>query len=329
MNEVVNEMFKRRDNPYPESILMKFINTCNNYDTIIIVEGISDEDFYKNTNIDILNNKRVYYIFASRRSDNIDNKRYVVGKEAVITSYFEIRDKYRSNPFKNSVIFIVDKDFFGIDWDASKYRKFKDKMGAKSEDINNFTILDCHSHECYFILEKNIDLIFKLLGIGDKIEQFNNILNKNLDELCDYFAYKSILLDENPKRTNRWDYDFIENTPIIRFNFKFDGEQLLFNRDDMKNDIEKMKKEVEFSKNRKNLEIQYNEMKQKFKNKPELLRGHTLFELLESFLNYYGKKIKDYKEYNNEIINKMSIPLDIKILNFSSGGYKVKEKNDL
>lgn len=326
MNEVINRMLEKRENPYPETILMKFINRSEHYDTIIIVEGISDEDFYKNTNINILNNDNVYYIFARRGQDDMNNKKYDVGKEAVIKAYFEIRESSKTNSFKNKVVFIVDKDFFGIDWNASKYRKFKEKMGAKPEDINNFTILDCHSHECYFILEKNINLIFKLLGIEDKIEQFNKILNENLDKLSDYFAYKSILLDENPNRSNRWDYDNFKNTSIISFNFEFDGKQLTFNINDMKSDIEKMKSEIIWSSNRKNLEMQYAEMKQKFKLHPELLRGHTLFELLECYLKYYGKTIKNYKDYNNKIIKEMDIPLDIKILKFGFGGYKLEEE---
>lgn len=323
MNEVINRMNERRENPDSKSITMKYLETREHNNTIIIVEGISDEDFYKNTNIDILNNKGVYYIFASCRNDDSNYKKYAVGKEAVIEAYFEIRKKY--NPtFNNSVVFIVDKDFFGIDWNASKYHRFQEKMEAKPEDINNFTVLDCHSHECYFI--KNVDLIFKLLGIEDKIEEFNKVLNDNLDELCEYFAYKSILLDENPKRSNRWDYDTFTNTPFIRFNFKFDGKQLLFNRNEMKSDIEKVKKEIEHSKNSENLKIQYKEMKQKFKSNLDLLRGHNLFELLECYLKYYGKSIRNNRKYNEEIIKKMEVPLNIKVLKFGSmGRYKLVE----
>ena len=67
-------------------------------------------------------------------------------------------------------------------------------------------------------------------------------------------------------------------------------------------------------------------MKQKFKVHPELLRGHTLFELLECYLRHYGKSIKNYKEYNDEIIKSMNIPLNIKVLKFGIGKYKLNEK---
>ena len=88
-----------------------------------------------------------------------------------------------------------------------------------------------------------------------------------------------------------------------------------------------MKKEIQFSENKKNFESQYKEMKDKFMNHPELLRGHTLFELLECYLKHYGKTIKDYKGYNDKIISGMNIPLDIKVLKFGFGGYKLEKGN--
>lgn len=148
-------------------------------------------------------------------------------------------------------------------------------------------------------------------------------MKENLDELSNYFAYKSILEDENPFRQNRFYYDTFKNIPVIKFNFEFNGEQLSFNRNDMKNDIAKMKSTIEKSHNKKNLENQYLEMKQKFKTHPEFLRGHTLYELLECYLSYYGKSLKNYKEYKDEIIKKMDIPLTIKVLKIGSGGYKL------
>ena len=112
---------------------------------------------------------------------------------------------------------------------------------------------------------------------------------------------------------------------LMNFNFEFKGNKLIFNKDDMQKDINKMKNEIYHSKNKKNLENQYSEMKQKFKTHPELLRGHTLFELLECYLKYYGKSIKKYKEYNDEIVKRMEIPLDIKILKFGIGKYKLEK----
>lgn len=164
--------------------------------------------------------------------------------------------------------------------------------------------------------------IFKILNIEDKLEQFNKILDDNLEDFSEYFAYKSILEDENPKYP-RYLRDW-DNIKGINFNFEFQDDRLAFNKEDMQNGIEKMKKEIQFSENKKNLETQYSEMKQKFKEHPELLRGHTLFELLECYLNHCGKTIKDYKEYNDEIIKEMNIPLDIKVLKFGFGGYKIK-----
>lgn len=93
MNEVINEMSKKSKEPDPQKILMYFNTLREHYDLIIIVEGSSDEDFYKNTNIDILNNNKAFYIFASRRKDDINNKDCAFGKEAVIESYFEIREQ--------------------------------------------------------------------------------------------------------------------------------------------------------------------------------------------------------------------------------------------
>lgn len=91
----------------------------------------------------------------------------------------------------------------------------------------------------------------------------------------------------------------------------------------MQSAIDKMKKEIEYSKNKENLEKQYIEMKQIFKKHPELLRGHNLYELLECYLRYYGKTTKKYQEYDDEIIKNMEIPLDIKILKFGVGRYKL------
>ena len=222
--------------------------------------------------------------------------------------------------FDNSVIFIVDKDFFGINWKAYAYRKIAKEQGAKDDDISNFTILNCHSHECYFILENNLKQIFKLLHIEDKLDNFNNIFKENLDDLSEYFAYKSILEDENPNYSRDCD-----NIKGIDFNFEVEENILKFNKADMQSSINKMKNEIRFSEKKEILEKQYIEMKQKFKLHPELLRGHTLYELLESYLNYYGKDLKNYKEYNSEIIKNMDIPLDIKVLKFGFGGYKLEK----
>ena len=312
MNEVINRMYEKKKQPYPQTIAQKFVNNSKHSDTIIIVEGISDEKFYKNTNIEILNN--ACYIYASQNAN-------IVGKKAVIDAYFSIREYSRRNNFNNSVIFIVDKDFFGINWKAPAYRKIAENQKAINEDINNFTILDCHSHECYFILENNLKQIFKLLHIEDKLEDFNNLLEENIDDFSEYFAYKSILEDENPNYSGD-----CENIKGINFNFEIKDGRLIFNKDDMQHAIDKMKNEIKFSEKRAILEKQYLEMKQKFKTHPELLRGHTLFELLACYLKYYGKTIKNFNEYNDKIIKEMEIPLDIKVLKFGIGKYKLDEK---
>lgn len=318
MNEVINRMYERKNQPYPEAIAQKFVNYSEHYDTIIIVEGSSDETFYKNTSIKILND--ACYIYAQQNED-------IAGKKAVIKAYFDIKDLSLRKKFNNSAIFIVDKDFFGINWNAPAYSKIAQEKRAKQEDIDNFTILDCHSHECYFILENNLKQIFKLLNIEDKLESFNNILDENLDDFSEYFAYKSILEDENPKYP-KYLRDW-ENIKGINFNFEFLEDRLVFNIEEMQNCIEKMKKEIQFSKNKRNLESQYLEMKKKFKEHPELLRGHTLFELLECYLNHYGKTIKDYKEYNDKIVKGIDVPIDIKILKFRFGGYKLEKENNI
>lgn len=318
MNEVINRMYEKKKQPYPKTIAQKFVNYSEHYNTIIIVEGSSDENFYKNTNIKTLND--ACYIYAQQNEDT-------VGKKAVIKAYFEIKDLSWRKKFDNSVIFIVDKDFFGIDWRAPAYNKIALEKRAKQEDIDNFTILDCHSHECYFILADNLKQIFKLLNIEDKLEHFNKILDENLEDFSEYFAYKSILEDENPKYS-KYSRDW-ENVKGINFNFEFKNDKIVFNIEDMKNSIDKMKLEINFSENKKNLEKQYSEMKQKLKSYPELLRGHTLYELLECYLRYYGKSIKNYKEYKDEIIKEMDIPLNIKILKFDIGKYKLEKGNNI
>ena len=305
MNEVINRMYEKKEQPYPETIAQKFVNNSEHCNTIIIVEGSSDENFYKNTNIEILND--AFYIYANHNAD-------IVGKKAVIEAYFKIKEYSRRNKFNNSVIFIVDKDFFGINWKARAYSNIAKEQRATNEDINNFTILNCHSHECYFILENNLKQIFKMLHIEDKLDAFNNIFEENIDDFSEYFAYKSILEDENPNYSRD-----CMNIKGIDFNFEFKNDKLTFNKDEMQSAINKMQNEIKFSENRTNLEEQYLKMKQSLKMHPELLRGHTLFELLECYLKYYGKTIKNYKEYNDEIIKRMDIPLDIKILKFDIG----------
>lgn len=308
MNNVIDRMYEKKRQPYPVSIAQQFVNNSEHFDTIIIVEGSSDEDFYKNTNVEILNN--ACYLYASQNAN-------IVGKKAVIETYFRIKEWYRGRKINSSVIFIVDKDFFGINWEAPAYKKFRNNHGATNDDIDNFTILDCHSHECYFILENNLKRIFKILNIEDELELFYKILNENLDDFSEYFAYKSILEEENPNYSRD-----CENIKGINFRFDFTNNKLAFNKDEMQISIDKMKNEINYSVNKKNLENQYIEMKKKFKNQPELLRGHTLYELLECYLRYYGKKIKNNKEYDNEIIIGMDIPLDIKVLKFNGRKYE-------
>lgn len=315
MSEVNNKMIKRKGQPYPQSIAQKFAINSEHCDTIIIVEGFSDEDFYKNTNIEIL--KNACYVYASQNAN-------IVGKEAVIDAYFKIKEYSRRKIFNNLVIFIVDKDFFGINWKAPAYSRIAKEQMATNEDINNFTILNCHSHECYFILEDNLKEIFKLLNIEDKLDDFNNILEENLDDFSEYFAYKSILETENPNYSKD-----CENIKGINFNFEFKNDKLIFNKADMQNGINKMKTQIIQISDREKKEIlekQYLEMKQKFKKHRELLRGHTLYEFLECYLNHYGKSLKNHQEYNEEIVKRLKIPLDITILKFGIGKYKIEEK---
>ncbi len=316
MNSVINKMYERKSQPYPQSISQKFLINSEHTDTIVIVEGISDENFYKNTNIDILNN--ACYIYASKNAD-------VVGKKAVIEAYFDIKKQSRRHIFKNSVIFIVDKDFFGINWKAPAYSNIAKEERATNEDIDNFTILNCHSHECYFILENNLIQIFRLLKIEDKLEYFSRILSENLEDFSEYFAYKSILEKENPYYSRD-----CENVKGIDFNFEFKDDKIIYNKESLDSSIDKMKREIKFSQNKDILEKQYIEMKQKFKEFPELLRGHTLYALLECYLNHNGKTLKKYYEdegmrYNNEIIKNMNIPLDIRVLKINYGGYKLEK----
>lgn len=315
MSEVNNKMIQRKGQPYPQSIAQKFAINSEHCDTIIIVEGFSDEDFYKNTNIKIL--KNACYVYASQNAN-------IVGKKAVIDAYFKIKEYSRRKIFNNSVIFIVDKDFFGINWKAPAYSRIAKEQMATNEDINNFTILNCHSHECYFILEDNLKEIFKVLNIEDKLDDFNNILEENLDDFSEYFAYKSILETENPNYSKD-----CENIDGINFNFEFNNDKLIFNKAGMQNGINKMKTQIIQISDREKKEIlekQYLEMKQKFKKHRELLRGHTLYEFLECYLNHYGKSLKNHQEYNEEIVKRLKIPLDITILKFGIGKYKIEEK---
>lgn len=308
MSKVNDTMFYRKGQPYPVSIATKFYQNIEHNSMIIIVEGISDEDFYGNTNIKVLNKTNALYIWANQNAN-------IRGKQAVIEAYFRIRE-WSKNTNNNSVVFIVDKDFFGVNWNANAYKKFKEMYKAKSEDIDNFTILNCHSHECYFILQNNLKQIFRLLNIEDKLEDFEGILKDNLDDLSEYFAYRSILEDENPNQPREH-----QNTACINFNFQFKDGKLVFNKEDMQRSISEMKSKI----NNSELENQYLEMKRKLKNNPELLRGHNLYELLECYLKQYGKTLKYYKEYNNRIIKNLEIPLNIKVLKLSNGHYKVDE----
>lgn len=311
MSKTSDRMLEKKRQPFPVSISQKFYNNIERYDTIIIVEGSSDENFYKNTNIKILNN--AFYIFANQDAN-------ILGKKAVIEAYFRIREWSRGrNTYNHSVIFIVDKDFFGINWRAYAYKEFEKTYKAQFEDINNFTILDCHSHECYFILENNLKQIFKLLNMEDKLGLFNHILEENLDDFSEYFAYKSILVDENPNyiercRVNSW----------ISFDFKFQYGNIIFNKPALLRDVENMKEQINKNSNKDVLKKQYAEMKQKFKNDPKLLRGHTVYDFLECYLKHYGKSLKDNGKYNYEIIKAMEIPLNIKVLKFDRGKYKLE-----
>lgn len=315
MNEVIKKMYEKKGQPYPESIAQKFVINSEHSDTIIIVEGVSDEDFYKNTNVEIL--KNACYVYASQNAN-------IAGKKAVIDAYFKIKEYSRNKIFNNSIIFIVDKDFFGINWKAPAYSKIAKEQRATNEDLNNFTILNCHSHECYFIFKDNLKEIFKLLNIEDKLDDFNKILEDNLDDLSEYFSYKSILETENPNYSRD-----CENIEGINFNFEFKDDKLIFNKDGMQKGINKMKNKIVHIRDREKKEIleqQHLEMKQKFKIHPELLRGHTLYEFLECYLNRYGKTLKNHEEYNKEIVKRMEIPLDIKILKFGLGKYKLEKK---
>ncbi len=290
------------DMPDNFSMVMKYNQYRNDdrYNSIVFVEGYSDKVFYENTKYECLNSN-VQYIFKSNKNEDSIN---LVGKEAVIYVYDRIKrnDTLVFDLYK--CIFIVDRDFDEIL--CSKYIKLKES------DRKLFTLTKGHSMENFFLEEQNINKIFCSFDLtSDAAKTFWKLFLIFSEEIYEFYALKGTITagireNMNVHYTKRYDDSEI-------FTFTFDSiNEYKYNRlyleeevSIMKNGIKQSKQAIDF----------FDMLKEKLMQYSGFLRGHTVFDFLNSYLEQcYGKTINYKNERTNycKIVNHMNVEIDIK-----------------
>lgn len=309
MNSESNKTFvDRYYNKNESQVLFRLNNDKNNYDVFCIVEGSSDQYFYKN--IVKYNEKLLVadYIWTTNVNDDTD-----IGKEAVIRAYFDIKKETEMNELLKKTIFIIDHDYYGFH--SEKYDDF-----IMDSVKNNFTMTNVYSFENYFLLNNNIENIFKNLGLTSSDSQkFIAKLKMFISEIREFNSLKSTTvyvckvdsLKVNIGRTKLYGFE-----DIFVYNFK---ENPFYNRNLLIKQTGYMHSAV--SSNPISFKVYLNEKKKYYSGIDYgicFTRGHDIYNFLVSYLkqmhNIEIERRLNYDLYR-KIVSNLEIDIDFKFGN--------------
>lgn len=150
----------------------------------VFVEGKGDKEFYISTANERLN-RQAYYLY-SYRSDYIDGSEKIVGKASVLYCHEYMKYSSSLKSTMEKCIFIVDRDH---DPDL-QYTKYP----IASEDKNHICRTKGYSFENYFLMEGNIQKVFKHLGLSnEEYKKFWEAFEKFWNTTVNYFAAKAVI----------------------------------------------------------------------------------------------------------------------------------------
>ena len=290
--------------PYSSYGLFMF-NQCRNngYKYYCFTEGSTDDVFYKNViGLEFLKND-TYFI----PMQNIQEapSEFDIGKSGVMNTYNDIRTRNNLLHYLNRCIFLIDHDYEGA---------LSSKVVVPETLRDNLTITKLYSFENYFLIEENIDKIFKLFGLDD-VNVFKQKLNNFVEEISEYNRLKSAInisymkgVNYRPPVNYRKKYDSNEIF-IFDFNNVYDYyfRKELFDRElnNMRTAVNNFEKAKEYFENDS----------LKFRNNINFVRGHDLYRFLQYYLwQRHNIDIRPRKNNINYIrmINECNIDIDIK-----------------
>lgn len=162
MKKNFKEAFERERNievdfgPVMRFSMMRSKSDISSY---VFVEGSSDKEFYRKTNINTLSEK-AYYFFREYSDKTIDKK--YSGKESVYYSLKKILDNENLKKYIDKCTFIVDRDYSRQQ--NSRY------VNLRNKDYSYIDFTKGHSMEDYFVEKSNLIVIMNSLGLD--IENF-------------------------------------------------------------------------------------------------------------------------------------------------------------
>ena len=303
MNSESNQKFVDRYFCKNESqILLRLNNDKNNYDIFCIVEGPSDQHFYKNISKYKDRLSKADYIWTTNVND--ENS---IGKEAVIRSYFDVRKEPELVNLLTKTLFIIDHDYYGLH--SEKY----DDLTMESVK-KNFTMTNVYSFENYFLLQNNIEIIFKTIGLSsDDCKRFINKLKTFIDEIREFNSLKSTTVyvckvdsvKVNIGRTKLYRFE-----DIFAYNFM---ENPFYNRNLLIKQTGYMHSVV--SSNPISFKVYLGEKKKYYSGINygiSFTRGHDVYNFLISYLKQIHSVELDYRS-NYELYKKVVSSLDVDI----------------
>ena len=303
-----------------ESYICVLINiNLRYYKTIWLVEGKQDVVFYGNINIKVLDNSLLLYATSS------EYFKQLVGKQNVLSSYMLIKDNNVLGKNMNRYVFMVDHDYDGIDYYQpklnSRYEHFLEK------DKKNISVTSGYSFENYITTEENIDKIFEIvchlkrLNKDDEIGKFSEKYENFKKEINEFFSWVACIVYATKNNYIRRNFGLIKIDDIFKYDF---STEEIYNKDLLKEALDQ-RKNIVFENTahlRKEIVDELKREQKKYYNKiikENYIQGHTLYNFLVEYFDYYldfDLRINSKNEvFINKVLNKLNIKLSINLGN--------------
>jgi hypothetical protein len=283
MNDIIEikRKHKKHDyNPPLVGVLSKYNEHLLNPDCeyICVVEGSTDEHFYKNFSLFYLQKERCEYIYYSADKNRSGEKNKISGKEAVIKTYFDIKHDNKFSKGLSKTIFIVDKDYQDT---LESQKRF-----VSTSDKRCFSITPYHSMESFFLIPENVDILFQIMSIEKKYkDEFYTLLFRFQSEVAKYYAYIGAVVDSYAYKCERIKYRKKSDAKEI-FNSLIKNNALNYNKALLHEELDILSKVPMNPLARKNLE----KKKRKLNSNYLYIQGHVMFSLLVEYLQKTCKK---------------------------------------
>lgn len=254
-----------------------FLRTKKDIDYFVFVEGSSDENFYKHSNIAYLNGNTAYFY---RTTADYHTEIKYKGKESVYYALKCISEDIRLSNTLEKCVFITDRDF---------EETVDEKLISKSSRAMLYMYQTAgHSVESYLFDDENLNLIFNYFTVDEndflkKFEVFATTMQPFYALRCAITSIKKNEFGSNKDKGKRLSYKKkhgdLEHAVFCNFDFK--KEDYWVGKKDVLNEIRAMEQALRgypFAM----LFVQSNE--ERIKQHKMYLRGHDVFEFIYQYL---------------------------------------------